>query len=132
MLSPPVASVFVMGILSRRGNDKVALSTMVFGLAAGVVVFCLDFDPISGSKMISDGLGIPFLLQAWWLFVLCVVFYQVLSYFSSPRPLSEIQHLIFTRQNLLGLGSRIASIRDPRIWTLILLVIMIILYIYFG
>jgi len=132
MLSPPVASVFVMGILSRRGNDKVALSTMVFGLAAGVLVFCLDFDPISGSKLISDGLGIPFLMQAWWLFVLCVVFYQVLSYFSSPRPFSEIQHLIFTRQNLLGLGSRIISIRDPRIWTVILLIIMIILYIYFG
>ena len=44
MLSPPVASVFIMGILSKRGNDRVALSTMIFGLAAGTIVFCLDFD----------------------------------------------------------------------------------------
>ena len=132
MLSPPVASVFVMGILSTRGNDKVALSTMIFGLAAGAIVFCLDFDPISGSKLISDGLGIPFLMQAWWLFVLCIVFYLILSLYSKPRPLAEIQNLIFTKENFRGFRSSINSIKDPRIWAGILLIIMIILYVYFG
>jgi SSS family solute:Na+ symporter len=132
MLSPPVASVFVMGILSTRGNDRVALSTMIFGLAAGTIVFCLDFDPISGSKLITDGLGIPFLMQAWWLFVLCVVFYFTQSLFSKPRPLAEIQHLIFTKEDFRGFRSRISSIKDPRIWAGILLIIMIVLYIYFG
>ena len=132
MLSPPVASVFVMGILTSKGNDRVALSTMIFGLVAGTVVFCLDFDPISGSKLISDGLGIPFLMQAWWLFVLCVVCYLTLSLFSKPRPMAEIQHLIFTKEDFRGFRSRITSIKDPRIWTGILLIIMIGLYIYFG
>ncbi len=132
MLSPPVASVFVMGILTSRGNDRVALSTMIFGLVAGTVIFCLDFDPISGSKLISDGLGIPFLMQAWWLFVLCVVYYLTLSLFSKPRPMAEIQHLIFTKEDFRGFRSRITSIKDPRIWTGILLIIMISLYIYFG
>jgi SSS family solute:Na+ symporter len=132
MLSPPVASVFVMGILSKRGNDKVALSTMIFGLAAGTMVFCLDFDPISGSKLITDGLGIPFLMQAWWLFVLCIVFYSILSFYSRSRPLAEIRDLVFTRENLRGFRTRIQSISDPRIWTVILLIIMILLYVYFG
>jgi len=132
MLSPPVASVFVMGILSTRGNDRVALSTMIFGLAAGTIVFCLDFDPISGSKLITDGLGIPFLMQAWWLFVLCIVFFFIKSVFSKPRPMAEIQHLIFTKEDFRGFRSRITSIKDPRIWTGILLIIMIFLYIYFG
>ena len=102
MLSPPVASVFVMGILSRRGNDRVALRTMIFGLAAGVLVFCLDFEPISGSKLITDGLGIPFLMQAWWLFVACVAFHMIMSLFYAPRPLAEIKSLIFTREDLRG------------------------------
>lgn len=132
MLSPPVASVFIMGILSPRGNDKVALSTMIFGLTAGTIVFCLDFDPISGSKLITDGLGIPFLMQAWWLFVLCIVFYLVMSFYSKSRPLAEIQHLIFTKETLRGFKSRITSIKDPRIWAALLFVIMILLYIYFG
>lgn len=132
MLSPPVASVFIMGILSSRGNDKVALSTMIFGLTAGTIVFCLDFDPISGSKLITDGLGIPFLMQAWWLFVLCTVFYLVMSFYSKSRPLAEIQDLIFTKETLRGFKSRITSIKDPRIWAALLFVIMILLYIYFG
>jgi SSS family solute:Na+ symporter len=105
---------------------------MIFGLAAGTIVFCLDFDPISGAKMITDGLGIPFLMQAWWLFVGCVLFYSIMSFYSKPRPLAEIQHLIFTKEHLQGLGSRIRSIKDPRIWTAILLFIMISLYVYFG
>ena len=132
MLSPPVACVFIMGILSSRGNDKVALSTMIFGLTAGTIVFCLDFDPISGSKLITDGLGIPFLMQAWWLFVLCTVFYLIMSFYSKSRPLAEIQHLIFTKKTLRGFKSRITSIKDPRIWAALLFVIMILLYIYFG
>jgi len=132
MLSPPVASVFIMGILSSRGNDKVALSTMIFGLTAGTIVFCLDFDPISGSKMITDGLGIPFLMQAWWLFVLCIVFYFIMSVYSAPRPLAEIQNLIFTKETLQGFKSRITGIKDPRIWAGLLFLIMILLYIYFG
>lgn len=132
MLSPPVASVFLMGILSRRGNDRVALRTMIFGLAAGVLVFCLDFEPISGSRLITEGLGIPFLMQAWWLFVACVLFHMLMSLFYTPRPLAEIKSLIFMREDLKGLGTRITEIRDPRIWTIILLLIMISLYIYFG
>jgi len=132
MLSPPVASVFVMGILSKRGNDKVALSTMIFGLVLGAIVFCLDFEPISGSKLITDGLGIPFLMQAWWLFVLSTLFYIVLSYVSRPRPLAEIQDLIFTRELVQGFKSRITGIKDPRIWAGVLLLIMILLYSYFG
>lgn len=132
MLSPPVASVFVMGLLSKRGNDKVALSTMIFGLTAGTIIFCLDFDPIFGSKMITDGLGIPFLMQAWWLFVINTIFYIVMSYRSAPRPLAEIQNLLFTRAHLQGFKSRITGIMDPRIWAGLLLVIMILLYSYFG
>lgn len=132
MLSPPVASVFVMGILSRRGNDRVALSTMIFGLAAGAIVFCLDFDPISGAKLITDGLGIPFLMQAWWLFVLCIAWFLISGFYSKARPLEEIQHLIFKRENFRGFGSGIKTVKDPRIWTGILLIIMILLYVYFG
>lgn len=109
-----------------------ALFTMIFGLVMGAIVFCLDFEPISGSKLISEGLGTPFLMQAWWLFVLSTIFYMVMSYMSEPRPLTEIRNLIFTREHLKGFQARITSMKDPRIWAGLLLLIMIILYSYFG
>jgi len=132
MLSPPVASVFLMGILSRRGNDRVALLTMIFGLVAGTIVFCLDFEPIAGAKYITDGLGIPFLMQAWWLFVLCTVFHIILGYLFTPRPYYEIQNLIFSGEMIKGLRSRITGFSDFRIWAALLLLIMIALYVYFS
>ncbi len=132
MLSPPVASVFLMGIFSKKGNDKVALYTMIFGLVLGAIVFCLDFEPISGSKLITEGLGTPFLMQAWWLFVLSTLFYLGFSHFTKPRPLAEIQDLIFTRELVQGFTSRISGFKDPRIWAGLLLLIMILLYSYFG
>lgn len=132
MLSPPVASVFVMGLLWSKGNDKVALSTMIFGLAAGAIVFCLDFAPISGYSYITDGLGIGFLMQAWWLFVLCSLFYVTLSLKSASRPFAEIQQLVFTKENLDGFKTKITGIKDPRIWALVLLIVMIVLYALVG
>ena len=132
MLSPPVASVFVMGLLWSKGNDKVALSTMISGLAAGAIVFCLDFPPISGYSYITDGLGIGFLMQAWWLFVLCSLFYVFMSLNSVSRPFNEIQHLVFTRENLDGFKTKITSIKDPRIWAIVLLIVMIVLYALVG
>lgn len=132
MLSPPVASVFVMGLIWAKGIDKVVLSTMIFGLLAGTIVFCLDFTPISGYSYITDGLGIGFLMQAWWLFVLCCTFYIVLSLNSVSRSFNEIQHLVFTKENLNGFKMKIRSIKDPRIWTIFLLMIMLALYILFG
>lgn len=132
MLSPPIASVFLLGILSKKGNDRVALFTMIFGLLAGTVVFCLDFDPISGSRLITDTLGIPFLMQAWWLFVLCSAFFLILSGFSPSRSEEDIRNLRFSRDNLQALGTKITGIGDPRIWAGLLLVLMILLYIYFS
>jgi len=121
-----------MGLLWQKGNDKVALSTMIFGLLAGTVVFCIDFAPISGYSYITDGLGIGFLMQAWWLFVMCSVFYVIRSLISASRPLAEIQDLVFTKENLNGFKAKITSIRDARIWAIMLLIIMIILYTMFG
>ena len=132
MLSPPVASVFVMGLVWKKGNDNAALSTMIFGLLAGTIVFCLDFAPLSGFSYITQGLGISFLMQAWWLFVSCVIFYLVVSSKSSSRSLEEIKPLIFTRENLLWFNMRIREISDPRIWTAVLLTTMVFLYIMFS
>jgi len=37
---------------------------------------------------LTRGLYIPFMMQAWWLFVICTVIYFVVSY--SSRPPAEV------------------------------------------
>jgi len=127
-IAPPVAVVFLFGVFSKRGSRKAAFYTLISGLVLGIVTFCLDFEPISGSMYITKGLGIPFMMQAWWLFVICTIIYFVISYLT-PAPSKEIIEkytwenpvAVITKEPFRGLG-------DPRLWALILVATLVILY----
>jgi len=97
----------------------------------GVSAFCLDFEPISGQMFITRSLGIPFMMQAWWLFVICSVIYFTISCFT-PSPGPEIIEK-YTWESPLAVFKRgkIKGISDPRILAGILILTMIILYIVF-
>ena len=88
-LAPPVATVFLFGVFSKRGTNKAAVVTLIVGLVMGITAFCFDFEPISGYMYLTRGLHIPFMMQAWWLFVICTVIYFTVSYFT-PSPSAEV------------------------------------------
>ncbi|HAK94597.1 MAG TPA: sodium:glucose symporter, partial [Planctomycetes bacterium] len=67
VLAPPISTVFVLGIFWRRGTAGAALATLIAGFVLGAVVFVLDF-PAFGLRLLTEGLGIPFMLQAFLLF----------------------------------------------------------------
>ena len=42
-IAPPVTTVFLFGVFSKRGNNKAAIATLIAGLVLGITAFCLDF-----------------------------------------------------------------------------------------
>ncbi len=88
-IAPPVAVVFLFGVFSKRGTKQAAIVTLIAGLILGTTAFCFDFEPISGYMYLTRGYQMPFMMQAWWLFVTCVVIYFVVSYLT-PKPDAEI------------------------------------------
>lgn len=84
-IAPPITTVFLLGVFSKRGTKQASIVTLIVGFLCGVVSFCLDYTPISGKMYITEGLGIPFMMQAWWLFCICCVIYYAVSYFT-PKP----------------------------------------------
>jgi SSS family solute:Na+ symporter len=130
-IAPPVAVVLLFGVFSKRGTYKAAMYTLIIGLILGITAFCFDFTPISGEMYLTRGLGIPFMMQAWWLFVICTVIYFTVSYLT-PRPSEEVIKN-YTWKNPLAVitSGKFEGIRDPRFWVLLLLVMLIILYIVF-
>ena len=88
-IAPPVATVLLFGVFSKRGTKQAALATMISGLVLGITFFCIDFEPISGYMYLTKGLHIPFMVQAWWLFVICTVIYFTVSYLT-PKPDPEV------------------------------------------
>lgn len=130
-IAPPVAVVFLFGVFSRRGTRQAAFVTLLAGLALGITAFCFDFEPISGYMYLTKGLQIPFMMQAWWLFVICAVIYFTVSYMT-PGPSQEIIKN-FTWDNPFSVvKGKIEGLGDVRIYAIILVITLIILYTVFS
>jgi SSS family solute:Na+ symporter len=130
-IAPPVATVFLFGVFSKRGTNRAAIVTLVSGLLLGITAFCLDFEPISGHMYLTRGLSIPFMMQAWWLFVICTVIYFVVSY-TSPKPSAEVIEN-YTWESPLSVitKGKFEGVKDVRLWAGILVLTLVVMYFIF-
>ncbi|MCD6347008.1 MAG: sodium/solute symporter, partial [Bacteroidales bacterium] len=137
VLAPPIAVVFIWGVFWKRGTKEASLVTIITGFIVGALVFMIDFPAFQGIfgegvKPITDNLGIPYMMQGWWLFVFLSLLYVVVS-FSTPKPDPEkIKGLVFDKPFHFLTKGKITGWSDPRILSGILVVIMIILYSIFS
>jgi len=131
VLSPPIATVFIIGVFWKRGNKEAGLWTLIFGFIIGAFTFILDFEPISGSMIVTKEWGIPFMMQAWWLFVICSGFYIIISLLT-PKPSSiNIEGLTLDRPMSFLLDQKLTKWYDARILALTLVLTMAVLYMIF-
>jgi len=129
-LAPPIAAVLLWGVFSRRGTKEAAITTLISGFILGALAFCLDFVPISGDMFITEGLGIPFMMQAWWLFCICSVIYFFISYMT-PLPDAEVIDRYTWDSPAAIFKGKIKGLGDVRILAGLLLALLIVLYIVF-
>jgi SSS family solute:Na+ symporter len=107
MIAPPIAAVFLLGMFWKRGTATAANYTFAFGLITGIFIFLFDFpyqnlipgldrlaevlanlygvDLLPDTKAVVDIIGVNFMMQAWWKFVLCSLLFVVVSY-ATPKP----------------------------------------------
>lgn len=132
-LAPPIATVFLLGVFHKRGTAWAANFTLVTGFLLGVITFCLDFIPpmYGNPALISDSWGIPFMLQAWWLFVICCLLYLTASQFTKPPSLAQIQYTWNSPLAFL-FEEKWLGVKDVRFWALLLLLTMVVLYTIFA
>ena len=130
-IAPPVATVFLFGVFSKRGTNKAAIITLITGLVLGIAAFCLDFEPISGHMYLTRGLQIPFMMQAWWLFVICTVIYFLVSYTDKKPDPEIIEHYTWENPIAVLTKGKFKGIKDVRLWAGILVLSLIVLYIIF-
>jgi len=131
-MAPPITAVFLLGVFSKRGTKEASIITLTVGFLLGVISFCLDFPPVSGHMYLTEDLGIPFMMQAWWLFCINIAIYYFVSYVTpKPDPVAiaectwESPLAVITKGKLKGVG-------DARLLGGLLFLTIIILYIIFG
>ncbi len=140
--APAVTTVFVLGVLWKRGTKQAAMTTLYLGSAIGVLYFLIDM-PGAGilffdkaqlenyTGLISDpnlGLGIPFMMVGPILTVVCILIYVITSLNTAAMDADEVAKVCWDHP-LSFLRGKITGASDPRIVTLILIATVAILYI---
>jgi SSS family solute:Na+ symporter len=139
--APAVTTVFVLGVLWKRGTAQGAMTTLYLGSIIGIAYFLIDlpgagilfFEPSqlqNYTGLISDpvlGLGIPFMLMGPILTVICVLIYVARS-MTTPAMDKELLAKVCWDHPLSFLRGKITGISDPRIITLLLIATVTILY----
>lgn len=123
-IAPSISAVFILGYFWKRGTKEAAKITFGVGLIIGMLMFGLDFPDDNGVKFITDTLGIVFMMQAWWGFVVCCGVFVLVSYLT-PVPTEEQQALTFSRKKYFD---KIRSATDYRILGIATMLLLIIFW----
>ena len=127
-LAPGITTVFLFGVFWRRGTQQASVVTLVGGILMGAAAFVLDLPVFGTTKLITDGLGIGFMMQAWWMFCICSVVFVVVSLLTPPPKPEQINGLTWSNPLAVLFGQRLTTFWDPRILALVLFLTMVGLY----
>jgi SSS family solute:Na+ symporter len=132
--APAVTTVFVFGVLWKRGTSQAAMATLYIGSLIGVIYFLVDL-PSTGkwflpTNRLTDfggfvtdpvqGLGIPFMLAGPIIAVACVLIYVLTSLLTPAMDQAEVSKVCWDHP-LAFLKGPIQAASDPRIISLLLL-----------
>jgi SSS family solute:Na+ symporter len=130
-LAPPVTAVFIWGVFWRRGTKEASLVTLIAGFLAGAAVFVLDLPVFGSEKIITARWGIPFMMQAWWLFCFCTLVYFITSLLTPPPAPEQLEGLTWEHPVAVITQARFSGITDPRVLAGLLVATLVILYYLF-
>lgn len=130
-LAPPITTVFLWGVLWKRGTKQAALATLIFGFMMGITVFVLDLPVFGTEKIITNKLGIHFMMQAWWMFVICSLIFFTVSLLTPKPETGKIEGLTWKSPREILAGKPVQGLSDPRLLAGLLFALMVILYFIF-
>jgi len=132
-IAPPIATVLLWGVFWRRGTTQAGIGTLLLGFLAGLVIFMFDmgFEFLGGVQYISDpekGLGVGFLLQAFFYFCILSAVYVIISLSTPPPRPEQIEGITWEKPYHFLTRTEVPGLTDPRIIGATLIAILCLLY----
>jgi len=98
-ISPPIAAVFLIGVLWPRANRQGAIAALVAGAILGAVRFIFELNRgsslVTGSSLLSTLVAINFLHFAILIFVVSSAILVVVSLVTQPETMAKLKGLTF-------------------------------------
>jgi SSS family solute:Na+ symporter len=130
-LAPPITTVFLWGVFWRRGTREAALTTLALGFSLGIMVFLVDLPVIGDTQLVTEGLGVSFMMQAWWGFCICSAIFVVVSLLTPAPPPEQVEPVTWASPWQVIAHGRVQGLSDPRVMAGMLLLLMVVLYAVF-
>ncbi|MEZ4702251.1 MAG: sodium:solute symporter [Rhodothermales bacterium] len=131
-IAPPIAAVFLMGILWKRVNARGAMASLLTGFVLGMGRLVAELSKDSLDGFLFTFADINFLHFAAFLFVICVAVLVGVSLMTDPPPADKVHDLTFaTVDHTTALPSDEGWRRRDLGFTMVLAVIVIAVWTYF-
>jgi SSS family solute:Na+ symporter len=124
-VAPPVTTVFLWGVFWKRASSLAATATLLLGSAMGFTVFLLDWNKE------TTGWDVPFLMAAFYLFVICSLILAVISIIVPHRHTEESRRLVWAHPFDALKSPGWPGLADYRVVAALLFLTMIALYTLF-
>jgi len=125
-IAPPITTVFLWGVFWKRASGTAATVTLLAGSTLGFTVFLLDWNKD------ATGWNVPFLMAAFYLFVICSAILFVVSLISPHRHTEESAKLVWAHPFDAVRTPGWPGLGDYRVLAAILFVTMLLLYWIFS
>lgn len=128
-IAPPVTAVFLWGVIWKGASYRGALTTMIGGALAGVLVFATN--KLGGASTPAFIRDTNFMLMAFYLFLFCTALLFVSSTLMPKRAHEDPEHLYFKTASECLAFKGWSGIGNYKVLALIVLVSMAVLYYIF-
>lgn len=130
-IAPPIAAVFLVGLLWRRVNANGAIAALISGFVLGMGRLVAELNKGSLDGILFAYADINFLHFAIVLFVICTAVLIAVSLLTPPPPIEKVAGLTFAvRERAEAVVSRWR--RTDLVLTLLLLVSVGLVWVYFS
>jgi solute:Na+ symporter, SSS family len=129
-IAPPIAAVFLVGVLWSRANAKGAMAALLVGFVIGAGRLLLEINKTSLSGAMLVLVRINFLNFALLLFALSVLILVIVGFVTTPPPRERIANLILWNRD--AYRQQRGRTRTNVILSASVLVVVAIIWIYFS
>ena len=131
-ISPPIAAIFLIGVLSKRVNSQGAIAALLTGFFLGIARLVLELIRDSLRGFFYQYADINFLHFAFLLFLICTLVLVGVSYFTSQPSVQKIEGLtIYTTNKEINVKDYNWRKRDLVV-SLILILLVGIIWAHFS
>ena len=124
-IAPPITVVFLCGVFWKRASAKGAIITLWTGSAMGLVVFILDWFKE------YTGWNVPFMMTAFYLFVICLLIMISISLWKPHSHTPESERLVWSNPREVFAAKGWGGLGNYKLLSALLFVTMVMLYIIF-